>query len=161
MDSILQLALAAALTALVTGLLESLIPKGAGQRVLAMCGGLLLLLVLLRPFAGLMPKGGWESLRLTSEEAGIESMAQVGREITKKIIAERTGAYIVNKSERLGLPITVEVEVSEDVSAPTPWAVTIRSERPEHVKNAISAYIQEELGIPPERQQYLLKEAPR
>jgi hypothetical protein len=37
---------------------------------------------------------------------------------------------------------------------PEPWAVTIRHQRPEHAKGALSKTIEQDLGIPPERQTY-------
>lgn len=153
MSSVLRLALAAASTALFAGVLEAVTPNGGGRRIVGMCGGLLLLLVLLRPFSGLLPEGAWDFEGLGAENDGI---VKDGQEIVKQIIAERTGAYIVNKSEQAGLAIRVNVVCTDDVLTPTPWAVTIRSERPEHAKSALSRMLEDELGIPLERQSYEL-----
>ncbi|MCL2030551.1 MAG: hypothetical protein FWG93_03310 [Oscillospiraceae bacterium] len=157
MDGILKLALSAAATALLTGILASVTPRGGGRRVVEMCGGLLLLLVLLRPFGALGTGGGgvWdlEALRAGETEA---SILREGREWINQIIAERTGAYILNKSEAAGLAVQVHVVCSDDVSVPVPWAVTIRSARPEHARGALARMLEEELGIPPERQYFEL-----
>ena len=155
MSAILKLALSAAATALLSGILASITPRGGGRRVVEMCGGLLLMMVLLRPFSGFAPDGFWdmEALRDPDAEA---SVLKEGREIVKQIIEERTGAYILNKSEQAGLAIQVNVVCTDDVLAPTPWAVTIRSKRPEHARNALGKILADDLGIPPERQCYEL-----
>lgn len=159
MDSVFKLALSAAAAALLAGVLASVTPKGGGRRVVEMCGGLLLLLVLLRPFSNLAPSPGLWDLDGLLDGAAEASILRDGQELINQIIAERTGAYILNKSEAAGLAIHVNVVCTDDVLAPTPWAVTIRSERPEHARNALSRMLEDELGIPPHRQRFELSTA--
>lgn len=153
MNEILRLSLATACTALLAGVLEAVTPKGGGRRVVGLCGGLLLLLTLLKPFAGWTPASAWDTGSFHEKDSEI---LKSGQEMVKQIIEERTGAYIVNKSEQAGLAIRVNVVCTDDVLTPTPWAVTIRSERPEHARSVLSRMLEDELGIPPGRQSYEL-----
>jgi stage III sporulation protein AF len=112
-------------------------------------------MVLLRPFSGLFPNGEFD-IDVWSDSGAGEEIIKSGQEMVKQIIEERTGAYILNKSEQVGLPIQVNVVCTDEVLTPTPWAVTIRSKTPEHARNALSRMIHDELGIPPERQRFEL-----
>ena len=64
-------------------------------------------------------------------------------------IAERTAAYISDKGAALGLAVTARVEPENSPDGiPVPSAVELTGPR----SAELSAYIAEELGIPPERQ---------
>jgi hypothetical protein len=71
------------------------------------------------------------------------------KEALASIIAERTGAYISDKATELGLTVSVQVETEpgED-GIPYPAAVEVEGPQSEE----LAAYMEEELGIPEERQ---------
>ena len=154
MKEFLSLAMSATAAAVIAGLLEALVPQGGAKRAVSLCGGILIMLALLRPIGGLFaPKATWAADVLTETERN-EILAN-GQEIVKQIIEERTGAYIVNKSDKLGLNCTVEVTCKGDGFFPEPWSVIIRCKAPEHARNALKTMLEDELGIPASRQTYV------
>jgi hypothetical protein len=128
-------------------------PRGAVRNVTQIAAALLLVIAVLRPLVGwngipeLWPDG-------LAVPAGGPNAAE---EILSSIIADKTAAYIVNKAQAVGLVVSVTARCRMGDGYPEPWAVTIRSERPEHAKSALGRMIETDLGIPPERQTYIQK----
>ena len=109
------------------------------------------MVTLLRPVLG-MDLSRLE-LRLHTYEAAIQDRQQELEESGKtelaKLIEERTAAYISDKANTLGLTVTARVETETGTDGvPVPVAVRLEGERSE----ALTAYIEGELGIPRERQ---------
>lgn len=135
-------------------LAQSLIPEGTLRKISSFTGGLLLLAALLQP---LTVAERWEvDLDVSAYEKAIE---------TQRLELEKTGALqltqevaraavqtIERKSAALGKPVTAEVNTRLDENGvPLPDAVSIRGGYDER----LSAWIAEELSIPPERQIWL------
>ena len=99
------------LTAFAGGLARQLAPSGREQAMVRLVGGLLLTLAILRPLAGLdwegpaLEAGSFQSR--TAEQAEIYRKNQ--QEALAAIIAEKTGAYIWDKANQLGLACQVTV----------------------------------------------------
>lgn len=91
---------------------QSLIPPGTVRKAAGFTGGLILLLVLLRPVLG----ADLEHLELDFDhyQAAVEErqaeLADTQTEAMASIIAEQTEAYILDKAGELGLEVTVRVE---------------------------------------------------
>ncbi|MDR0293067.1 MAG: hypothetical protein LBH95_02810 [Oscillospiraceae bacterium] len=131
----------------------TLAPPGAAQKTVRIAAALLLAAAVLRPLAG------WAALPAPDAEYGTfwaapAGTAPAGEELLASIIEEKTAAYIVNKAQAVGLTVSVTARCRTGEGYPEPWAVTVRSERPEHAKSALSAMIESDLGIPPGRQTY-------
>ena len=130
---------------------QSLIPPGTVRKAAGFTGGLILLLVLLRPVLG----ADLEHLELDFDhyqaavEERQEELADTQTEAMASIIAEQTEAYILDKADALGLELTVRVQTQpgED-GVPCPAAVEVDGPRSED----LAAYMEQELGIPEERQ---------
>ena len=60
----------------------------------------------------------------------------------------------MDKAASRGVSLLVEIRLSEDGSYPYPAAVTLRGHVLEHDREAISAIIEEELGIPKDSQEW-------
>ena len=137
--------------ALAVALAQSLTPEGTIKKVGTLLGGLVLLLAAIRPVAALDPQdlaalvpdqGTWE-----------ESASDVGEEMIKALIAEKTSAYIVDKGRELGVSCTVRVVVGEDPSGwAVPRSVEIVGVWSKQEREALSQAIARELDIPPQRQ---------
>ena len=88
---------------------QSLIPPGTVRKAAGFTGGLILLLVLLRPVLG----ADLEHLELDFDhyqaavEERQEELADTQTEAMASIIAEQTEAYILDKAGELGLEVTV------------------------------------------------------
>lgn len=130
---------------------ESLIPEGSIRKIAGFIGGLILLLTLLQPI--LRTDLGRLRLNLESYGEAIESRQEELEKRESKdleaLIAEKTEAYISDKATRLGLDISVSVRTKWGTDGvPYPAEAEIQGPKSE----ALAAYMEEELGIPPERQ---------
>lgn len=130
---------------------QTLVPEGTFRRMIAFIGGLILMLVILRPLTDIDPKGVELHLdRYRREIASRQAeLQQAGEKGLAELIAERTGAYIVEKGDALGVQVQVRVltETGTD-GIPVPVAAELTGGYSE----ALSAYMEQELGIPAERQ---------
>jgi hypothetical protein len=132
-------------------------PPGAVKKVVQIASALLLIIAVLRPLSG------WNGTPLQGIGASLPTdgfaaaISESRDELLSAIIAEKTAAYIVTKAQALGLVITVSAQCRMGEIYPEPWTVTVRSERPEHAKSALSRLIEQDLGIPADRQFYIQK----
>ena len=125
--------------------------RGADTIMGVRAGGILLLIVLLGPLAGI--SGGevaFTSAGLQQEaEALEEQFRQEQQNALAAIIAEEVSAYISDKAQTMGISCEVRVE-TEVGGEGVPVPVRVRLETPYHPE--LSAWIEEELEIPEERQ---------
>ena len=131
---------------------QSLIPPGSVRKAAGFTGGLILLLVLLRPVLGAdLERLTWdlEPYRAAIEERREELEAAGSAELAA-VIAEETAAYISDKADALGLAVTARVQVKTRDGLPVPWAAELTGRRSEE----LAAWIEEELGIPRGRQDW-------
>lgn len=130
---------------------ERLTPKGSIRKIASFIGGLVLLLVLLRPMAELRP--GRIALERQSYQTAISRRAEeLGRENNEALaqgIARETEAYISDKAAALGLEVRPVVTTAAGVDGlPVPW----RAELDCGPSPQLAAVLEQELGIPQERQ---------
>lgn len=143
--------------AILAALIRKLAPKSGAGRGARLGAGLLVLLCLLQPL-------GWfyrDGTALFSRDWGqVDPMAtdEVGQEanrLMESLITQQAEAYILDKARAMGLKAEVTVTVRLEDRYPVPWAVTIRSDPTGQQKSALETEIQDALGIPPERQEWL------
>ncbi len=150
-----QWLLGVVLTAFAGGLARQLAPKGRERALVGLVCGLLLTLALLEPLAELEWAAAARDWPGPAQAALAESYRQEGQAALSAVIAEKTEAYILDKADRLGLRCTVEVTVSAGESGiPLPDTVTVRGS----YSAALAACIEEEVGVPPEKQIWLEEE---
>lgn len=141
--------------ALAVSLAQALTPEGTVKKVGKLVCGLVLLLAVVRPVAAVDPAA------LISDWAGPGGLSQTGagesgKEALKILIAQKTGAYIVDKGQSLGCQVT-EAAVTAAVDAsgwPVPHSVRITGRWTEEGRQALSRAVEEDLAIPGERQSY-------
>ena len=144
--------------ALILTVLRALVPKGSIRPVARVTAGLVLLLVLLRPLAGL----GGGSLRVRYDElereitARIEDYQALHENEMESIIADSTAAYISEQAAHLGL--TCRAEVRCEVRDGTPQPASAAMDIPYDAQ--LAAAIADDLGIPAEKQSWQGGEAP-
>lgn len=130
---------------------EKLVPEGPLRKIASMTGGLILLIVLVRPLAKLQTDAlqiDYDSYAAAIGERQAELQAENDQALAA-CIAERTEAYISDKAASLGLSCQVKVatQTGED-GIPRPYSAVLSCGQ----SAELSAYIEEELGIPKERQ---------
>lgn len=140
--------------ALAVALAQALTPEGTVRKIGRLAGGLVLLLAATRPLLGLgsVDWPGLEALTpaMTAEEAG-----ESGQEVMKSLIAQKAGAYIGDKGQSLGLRCEARVGVAQDGSGwPVPWEAEISGVWTAEQKRSLSRAVEEELGIPTQRQSF-------
>ncbi len=139
--------------ALAVALAQALTPEGTVKKLLRITGGLVLLLAVVRPLKGLAPQALPQPGELVP---GVETARTAGEEVMKTLIAQKVGAYIVDKGSALGCPCTAKVTVAEDENGwAIPWAAELRGEWTDKGKRELSLAIARELDIPEERQTFL------
>ena len=138
-------------TAVLLSLAERLAPEGTLRKITSLVGGLILLLVLVRPLAGL--EGGDLRLDYGDQSAAVEQRRQELQAENDKtlaeLIAEKTEAYISDKAAEYGLDCKAAVTVAPNgVGVPVPWSAELSCAPSE----ALAEELEQALGIPRERQ---------
>ena len=150
MDGIRQWLLGILAAAMGLSLLYALLPKGAVRAAAKATGGLILLLAVLGPAAGLDLSDlavRYEDLSRDMEQQA-ETYRREGQAQLELGIRQRTAAYISDKGAALGVTCHAQVETELRSGVPYPCAVTLDVERDE----ALAACIAADLGIGEERQ---------
>ena len=152
MDGIRQWLLGVLAAAMALSLLYALLPKGAVRGAARATGGLILLLVVLGPLAGLELSDlalRYEDLSRDMERQA-EAYRQEGQAQLELGIQQRTAAYISEKAASLGIDCRVQVEVRTEDGLPLPYGASLDVERDQ----VLSDYMAQELGIPASRQSW-------
>jgi len=130
---------------------QTLIPEGTVRKIGTFTGGLILLVTLLQPLLGV----DFEALELRLEqsretvEQRQQELEQAGERELAELIERQTAAYIWDKADALGLDLSAEVRVERGPEGiPLPVSATLTGTYSE----ALSVYLERELGIPRERQ---------
>ena len=139
------------LVTLLLSVAQTLIPEGSIRKIASFTGGLILLVALLQPVLGTdlsrldLEMGEYEqAVRERREE-----LEKVGKSDLSDIIAQRTAAYISDKADTLGIAVTAEVTVEPGENG-VPVPVEARLTGP--TSGELAEYMEQELGIPRERQ---------
>ena len=144
--------------ALLLGAAGQLVRGKRGKQMLRLCGGLCMALVVLAPLPGLASLAGSNSLSdaLLASEPAAENLAQV-REELGKLISQQTEAYILDKAEELGANVSgVKVQAQWNLDGLwVPYSAEIDVPDIGSAKAALEGMIQNELGIPAERQMWM------
>lgn len=152
-DTIRTWLLSIVVTSLAVSLAETLVTVGTLRRVLSMTGGLILLLVVLQPLLRVDLKN--LKLDLSQYQESVEQrrteLEKADDEQLAKLIAEKTESYISDKAKQLGLTCTARVTTKTgENGVPYPASATLSCAP----SAELSAYLEQELGIPKERQSW-------
>lgn len=131
-------------------------PKGNLKKLMQFVCGLLLVIVLVRPYASLdysvfsqaIAKAFMQSQQTKSR------VAVKNRELVAEIIKQNTEAYILDKAHQNDMQITAEVIMDGFDTYPYPSAVIIIGRFTAAQQAALCSLISRELGIPSDRQEW-------
>ena len=126
--------------------------KKAGRLV---CG-LVLVLAMVRPVLSLDPRTlADNAARIGGELQNESELPQEDDALLKTLIAEKSGAYIVDKAGELGADCRAEVTVQTGESGyPVPWSAVVRGTMTGTQREKLSDAIGTDLDIPADRQRF-------
>ena len=156
MSQIREYVLGILAAAMICGIVLCFAEKSKEGPLLKLICGLVLTFSLAEPVLNIR-SGDWKSLgldfQMEADEAAEAGRVQ-GENKVRELIKQETEAYIMDKARELDLHIGAEVILS-DQALPAPAAVTITGTLPPYGKAKLSRIIQEELGIPREKQTWI------
>ena len=119
------------------------------KRVVSLACAFLASAVMLSPISGLRGADITE-YGLAAEIQNVPgALTEKNRELRADIIARESEAYIVNKAREYGTEVTAKVELGENDA---PYSCELLSDSGAAVRFVVSEMIENDLGIPPERQ---------
>ena len=143
--------------AVIAGVLTSLTnSKGTAGSLLRMMGGLFLAFTVLSPVIRLEVGDIRSYLDAFADEsaAAISTGAASARNAEETYIKEQITSYILDKAEKLGAGITVDVKL-HDGQPPVPEEVVIRGSVSHYTKLRLQDVMTEELGIAKENLRWI------
>lgn len=151
MEAIKEYLLSVTAAALICGVLGSLTNnKGSIHKMIKLLCGLFLAASVIKPAVDMRIEDVYsftEHLKVNSDLAVTHGKIIAADEM-KKIIKEKTEAYILDKAKVLGAEISVDVTLEDYI----PAGVTIVGNVSPFVKSSLSERITQELNIPSEEQ---------
>ena len=141
-------------SAFLVALVQQLMPEGTVKQVGNLLGGLILLLVLLKPLADLSgTEWQWQvSGYQERTEAEIQQYLQLQNNQLRQLIEENTAAYIEDKAAEMGIACSAAVQAEEDGNGiPRPVRVTLVGRK----EAELVQFIRQQLGIEEEQQIWL------
>ena len=135
---------------------QTVLPDGKIRKVFSFSGGLVLMVALLQPILELKP--GEVELRIERYENEIwerqEELEQVVGAEWEMLIEQEIAAYILDKADALGVDVSVQVQ-AETGTGEIPVLLAELTGQP---SETLTEYLEEELGIPRERQVWIHEE---
>ncbi len=141
---------------------QDLSPKGSVKQVGRLVCAMVLLCVVLSPVKTLDMAAG--SQWLTNYRATLAdsraALAEQGEEIQMAVIGEKYRAYIEDKGAQLGLNCQAQVDCREEGEIYVPDRVQVTGDLSQGDWDGLRRCREEELGVPPERQEFREEGAP-
>ena len=154
MENIARYILSVTAAALLLGILQTIAGKKGTQAVLLqLIGGLFLTFTVISPIVNIEAD---EILDLpwafTLQGSTIAEQGQsYSRNQLRRIIKDRTEAYILDKALTLQAQLQVEVMLSQD-EVPVPTSVRLQGSVSPYARNVLQQWLQDDMAIPKEHQ---------
>ena len=151
-EYILSVIAAAILCAVIKGLIGE---ASATGKIAGLLCSILMAVTLITPLKDIKFYNVSSYLNSLSENADqyIHEGTSMAEKSIRDIIKKETEAYILDKADRMGLDISVEVEL-DDSNSNVPDRVTVKGKFSPYAKEVFSNFLQDELGIAKEKQQW-------
>ena len=133
-------------------LLEEMVPKGPVKAIARMTGGLVMFLLLLKPWTNLeLGEIPWEYREYQQQiDRQIDGYRDDYLQQMEAIIENELSAYISLEAESMGIECRVSVKTVLENEGPVPSEVSLDTEK----HDALASWIAEELGIPEAQQHW-------
>lgn len=150
---ILSVVAAAIICAIVKALMED---KSTPSVVVKMLAGVLMAMTVVAPFVKMDIGDITDYINSfhTNADVAVQTGIAYSAEEMGVIIKDKTQAYILDKAQTLGAEVEAEVLLSDE-TPPIPCAVTVKGHVSPYVKQRLSQYIIDELGIAEENQTWI------
>ena len=152
---ILSVVGAAIIGAVVKGLINE---KNATGQIIKLLCGILMTITVIAPIAKISFDNITEYFSTITDSGNlyVDNGKTLARDSMSAIIKNQTEAYILDKADRMGLDIVVEVELDADNNT-FPCGITIHGSVSPYAKEEMGSYIEENLGIAKEYQKWTSK----
>jgi len=142
--------------AIISAIVKSLVgKKTATAKVIELLCGIMMAITVIQPIKDInfynIPSY-FDSLTADAKEY-VQQGALMAEKSVEDIIKSQTEAYILDKADRLGLCISVEVGL-DDKNCNIPDRVTVVGNISPYAKEVLSDFLQNDLGIAKEKQQW-------
>jgi len=141
---------------MVIAVAEALMPEGSVKKVGRLTGGLILILGLVQPLVRLDYEDLYDLVNtLPEKNVSQEELLEDSAQTLKTSIERELASYIVDKAAQFGATCgaAVTCRLGED-GIPVPERVTVSGALTGEQKAALSAWLEEDLGLPREAQLY-------
>ena len=142
--------------AILAALIRRMAPKGISGQGARLGAGLLVLSAMIAPLGKLDLTAGAVAAARRSY-TGVMEADDLELETNRRMEALITGAaetYILDKAQAMGLSLEAEVTLRLQDRYPVPWSVSLRGTVNAAQKQQLEALLEQDLGIPPERQEW-------
>ena len=142
---------------IILAFVDCLVPNGSVKQIGKIAGGLVMVIAIFRPVLSVdyeMMAGSLANYRYDAQQYSSE--LEIENERLKKIIIEdRTGAYIRDKAEQIGIDCKIAVQCrTNEKGQMYPASVTVYGELTQEQKEKLMRIIAAEVAIPAEMQRY-------
>ena len=126
--------------------------KGTTSVYIKLLTGMLMVIVFISPLRSFQIQEFTNYFTDYSQDAQVAAdFGQVSaKSYRDEIITQQTSAYILDKATSLGLDITVEISLDEEMGKP--WEVRLEGAASPYAKQRLEEIIAQELAVPEERQ---------
>ena len=153
MSELRRYLLAVTAAALAVSLARAVPQNKSIGRMADLFGGLLVLIVFLRPILSLRIGDLRYFSGFRPDEALIDEAISEGEKESARLITEQTRTYILDKAQALGCEVEAQIELAElSEHYCYPYRVTLRGRWSAQQQQSLSEYLFQTLGIPEERQ---------
>lgn len=142
--------------ALLMSFVLAIMPEGRIRHTAKFLGALLVVLVVVSPVVKLNAENMARTIaKFEMEKESLRTGIEVkNREILSELIKENTQAYILDKAERMGIAVTVDVTMRDEGDYPFPVSVMLTGRLTPAEQTRLERVIEQDLGIPPECQEW-------
>ena len=129
--------------------------KSAIGRIAQLLSGILMAITVIAPLGRISFQGiseYWDDVSLDAQGYVTDGTSMAENQM-RDIIKSQCEAYILDKANRMGLQITVEVELDEN-DRNTPCGVIVSGSVSPYAREQLSSYIEDTLGVCRENQKW-------
>lgn len=156
LEALRQYLLSVTAAALLTAILQALLPRGPVRRVTALACSLLMLLTVVRPLSQWNADELIEKFESYCQELSVypEEMEKTSAALTESIIVSQSASYIEDKAEENGMICTVQVSCRDENGIAVPNAVTVTGDLTGEERQMLLTVIQDGFGLGEEAVQF-------
>lgn len=157
MDGVRSYLVSVVAVCMITVVADVLIRESAMKKIVRLIGGILILLVAIRPLLSLDMKtiGAYLDDINANYQFDADEIRRTQQDLLRQQVRQSAETYIENEAKTLGGTLQAEVTVSDE-EYPVPVSVILIGSMPPEDAKTVSEYIETALGIPADRQEWRL-----